>query len=125
MFSVARTVLVVDDELPARTVLGRTLVEAGYSVLTASGAREALHLFESSEGRSVEVVITDLVMPGMDGQYLAARLLERSPAPRMIFITGFASPRTREALPGAVFEKPVEHERLLSHLASLLAPPAE
>jgi CheY-like chemotaxis protein len=117
---VARTILVVDDEHPVRTVLTRTLAEAGYSVLAASGAREALRLIESPEGQDVKVVITDVAMPGMGGRDLAARLLQRSPAPSLVFITGFASPRTRATLPGALFEKPLQHDQLLAHLESLL-----
>jgi DNA-binding NtrC family response regulator len=117
-----RTILVVDDEVSIREILDRTLREAGYSVLTAAEGGEALAIFDAAT-QPIEVVVTDLVMPGgMGGQQLAARLGERSPAPYVIFMTGFTSPRTRAALPGLVFDKPVEHERLLACLANLPSP---
>lgn len=116
----ATRILVVDDELQVRKVLDRTLTEAGYSVLTAAGAVEALRLLETPSGRTVSVVITDVAMPGMSGQELAARLLARSPAPGLVFITGFTSPRSRQALPGRVFDKPVQHDLLLAHVATLV-----
>jgi two-component system cell cycle sensor histidine kinase/response regulator CckA len=114
-----RTVLVVEDELPVREVLSRTLAEAGYQVLEASNGLDALQLFEGREC-GVDVVITDLRMPQMGGRELAARLAERGPVPPILFMSGFNSPRTAGSLPGPVFQKPFENDRLLAQLSQLL-----
>jgi len=115
----ARTVLVVEDEPPVREVLSRTLAEAGYDVLQASNGLEALDLV-ARRARPVDAVITDLRMPGMGGRELAARLAERVPAPPILFMSGFNSPRTSGVLPGPVFQKPFDNERLLGLLSHVL-----
>jgi two-component system, cell cycle sensor histidine kinase and response regulator CckA len=111
--------LVVDDEDLPRSVTARMLVAAGYRVLTASSAAEALKLLEDP-AVAVRLVITDLKMPGMGGRELAERLHQRSPAPQVLFISGYPSPRTTTGLPGPFLAKPFSEQDLLLRVRGLL-----
>lgn len=112
--------LVVDDEdLPCR-VTARMLMTAGYRVLTAASGDEALQILENERSRPVRLVITDVRMPGMGGPELAERLRERPAAPPVLFVSGGASPRTVDALPGPYLAKPFSEEDLLWQVHQLL-----
>lgn len=87
-------VMVVEDEAVVRDLLEMVLKELGYEVLTASNAEAALAL---TAERSVELLITDVVMPGMSGTELAARLCSGNPALRVLLTSGYA----REQVLGA------------------------
>ena len=67
-------ILAVDDQLYFRVFLEDLLQQEGYEVCTASGGEEALHLLERE---SFDVILTDLVMPGVDGSELVQRVKER------------------------------------------------
>jgi len=67
-----KTILVVDDEDPIRLLLQEELTEAGYKVLTADNARDALNLVQ---GEALDLVILDIRMPGMDGLEALPRIL--------------------------------------------------
>jgi two-component system cell cycle sensor histidine kinase/response regulator CckA len=82
-------VLMVEDEPSVREFARRVLDRAGHTLLTAGNGDEALHVAESWEG-SIDVLLTDVVMPGMHGQVLAARLLKMRPDVRIIFMSGYA-----------------------------------
>jgi len=80
------TVLVVEDQETVRELVSEMLGEVGYRVLTASGADEALGVTDP-----YDLVLTDVVMPGMSGVQLAARLRESHPELRVILTSGYAS----------------------------------
>jgi len=82
-----RTILVADDEPYVRDVVKTVLQEAGYDVLLADGAHAALSLWERHQAR-VALLLTDVRMPKMDGLELAARILEREPRVRVLFMSG-------------------------------------
>ncbi|MEZ5289624.1 MAG: PAS domain S-box protein [Vicinamibacterales bacterium] len=82
-------VLVVDDDADIRSVIGRALGHAGYDVLAAGNGLEALEVLTAQAGR-VDLVLTDVMMPGMDGADLAARVKDEFPAVRMLFTSGYA-----------------------------------
>ncbi|HEY3381033.1 MAG TPA: ATP-binding protein [Vicinamibacterales bacterium] len=84
-----RRVLLVDDEPGVRTVVRRMLERAGYQVLDAAGGREALAILDA-ESTAVDLLLTDLVMPEMDGRQLIARFRERCPTTPIVCMTGFA-----------------------------------
>jgi DNA-binding NtrC family response regulator len=86
----ATTVLVVDDQRFARRVAYRTLSEAGYRVLEAEDGEEALDAIYSHRSR-VDLVMIDVVMPGMDGVELANCVWERWPEMRILFTSGHAA----------------------------------
>ncbi|MGM0656810.1 MAG: response regulator, partial [Thermodesulfobacteriota bacterium] len=86
----SETVLLVEDE-PAILHMGRGMLEKlGYAVLTAEKPEEALRLAEEHEGR-IHLLITDVVMPGMNGRDLSAKLSDCSPGLKTIYISGYTS----------------------------------
>ncbi|MEO8295283.1 MAG: chemotaxis protein CheB [Gemmatimonadota bacterium] len=83
------TILVVDDQEMVRAWVTRTLREIGYSTIEANDGHEVLRLL--AEGTSeVDMVISDVSMPGMDGAELSKRLAELRPDLPMLFMSGFA-----------------------------------
>lgn len=91
----AGSVLVVDDEASIRDVAHRVLTSAGYRVLTAANGQEALDLLENPE-TPVDVLLTDVVMPGMTGGAFAARIEAARPGIRVLFMSGYQRPRPGE-----------------------------
>jgi CheY-like chemotaxis protein len=86
----ARTILVVDDERAVREYARLVLEDAGYLVLTAADGREGLDLAERL-GRRLHLLVTDVLMPVMDGRRLAAQLRARRPDLPVVFTTGLGN----------------------------------
>jgi two-component system, cell cycle sensor histidine kinase and response regulator CckA len=84
----AGTVLLVEDEDDVRTLTRRALPRQGYAVLEARHSREALQVWERHKA-SVELVISDVVMPEMNGGELARRLLQERAELRVLFLSGY------------------------------------
>jgi two-component system cell cycle sensor histidine kinase/response regulator CckA len=82
-----QTVLVVEDEEGVRQLAKRLLERQGYVVLVAANADEALQLFEQQP--SIDVLLTDVVMPDASGPELTSQLRERGPAPKVIYMSGY------------------------------------
>ena len=85
------TILLVEDQDDVREVIRRTLETIGYAVLEASHSDEALRLAEH-HGDAIDLLLTDIVMPGMNGVQLAAPLHERRPALPVVFMSGYSDP---------------------------------
>ena len=83
-----RRVLLVEDEEPVRKVVQRLLTRFGYTVIVADGPLAALALLD--EQRGIDLVLTDLAMPGMDGRAMAKLAAERHPGLRFLFMSGYA-----------------------------------
>jgi signal transduction histidine kinase len=83
------TVLVAEDEQIVRVLIRKVLEQAGYTVLLAGGGAEALQLAERHTG-PIHLLVTDVVMPGMNGRELARRLLERRPDTKVLYVSGYA-----------------------------------
>ena len=83
------TILLVEDDLPIRSLMQRSLEAEGYHVLEARDGREALGLIACHLG-PIDLLLTDIVMPRMDGFTLAERLAERRPETRVLLISGHA-----------------------------------
>jgi two-component system, cell cycle sensor histidine kinase and response regulator CckA len=117
------TVLLVEDEETVRRIAARVLARGGYDVLTAAEGAEAMALSRQHPG-VIQVLVTDLVMPRMNGSDLAQRLMAERPGIRVLFISGYDrdSARTGTPLePGTDFiEKPFSPEMLLEHVGRLL-----
>ena len=116
------TVLLVEDEPALRQLVHRFLSRAGYRVLAAANGVEALALF-SGEAGAVDVVVTDMLMPGMSGVELARELDERAPGISVLFMSGYARedaaiPASR---PGSAFlAKPFTLPELTAQLRALI-----
>ena len=80
-------ILVVDDEAAVNALVTRYLTHLGYRVLDAASAEEALALVRRQEPR-IDLVLSDVMMPGVGGVELAATLLGRVPGPSVILMTG-------------------------------------
>jgi two-component system cell cycle response regulator CpdR len=81
-------ILLAEDDEAMRTYLVRALERVGYSVVAVDRGTAALPLLEKE---SFELLLTDIVMPEMDGIELAQRAAEMAPGMRVMFITGFAA----------------------------------
>ncbi len=86
---VGRLVLLVEDEAPLLKLADRALRRAGFAVLPAGSAEEALELVADPANRP-DALVSDVVMPGMDGIALAARLRERLPGLPVLLVSGYA-----------------------------------
>lgn len=84
----APRILLAEDEEAMRTYLERALTNAGYRVDAVDRGTEAIQLLESGD---FDLLLSDIVMPEMDGIELAQRCAEISPHTKVIFITGFAA----------------------------------
>lgn len=82
------TILLVDDEEAVRSLVRRILEKEGYRVATAANGQEALRRAYELD-RPIGLLLTDVVMPGMSGSDLAARLSERFPALRVLYMSGY------------------------------------
>src|SRR6185503_4431700 len=85
------TLLIVEDEEALRDVAGRILGGAGYRVLAASCGPAALELAAAHDG-PIDLLLSDVVMPGMLGKELAERLTGVRPATRVLYMSGYAQP---------------------------------
>jgi two-component system cell cycle sensor histidine kinase/response regulator CckA len=120
------TVLVVDDEEGLRTLVCRTLRAEGYGTLEAAHGAEALEVMEKAEAAEpVDLVVTDVVMPGMDGRELGRRLTQRWPTLPILYISAYdvndifrrGSPRSSAPF----LQKPFPAEGLITTIQQLLA----
>ena len=91
------TVLLVEDEDAVRSFAARALAQRGYRVLEATTGTEALDLFRSHHGE-VDLVVSDVVMPEMDGPTLCEELRRERPDLKVIFISGYAEDAFRQHL---------------------------
>lgn len=119
-----RVVLVVDDEQGLRDLVCRTLQAEGYRTLEAAHGAEALEVIEATPD-PVDLVVTDVVMPGMDGRELGRRLGQRWPDLPILYISAYdvndifrrGSPRTSAPF----LQKPFPLEGLLTTVRGLIA----
>jgi CheY-like chemotaxis protein len=113
-------ILLVDDEPVVLALMGRALAEAGYDVLPASNGLEALELAAAARPR-VDAVITDIQMPQLGGEGLAAALRQADRYLPILFVSGFNKPAP--TLPGPLLAKPFTPDELVSAIGALLAAP--
>ncbi|NNM71647.1 cell cycle histidine kinase CckA [Enterovirga aerilata] len=92
------TVLLVEDEDAVRAVNARALSARGYTVLEAASGVEALEIVDAHEG-TIDLVVSDVVMPEMDGPTLLGELRKRRPELKVIFVSGYAEDAFAKHLP--------------------------
>jgi CheY-like chemotaxis protein len=88
--SAHETILLVEDDEAVRDAVMHELVVLGYKVIEASNGPEALCLAAEQPGRRIDLLLTDVVMPEMDGCALAARMRESQPGLKVLFSSGYA-----------------------------------
>jgi two-component system cell cycle sensor histidine kinase/response regulator CckA len=119
----AGTVLLVEDEDAVRVFGARALRNKGYQVLEARGGEEALRILDETNGK-IDLLISDVVMPQMDGPTLIRHVKEKKPDVKVIFISGYTEDRFREQLKeGEVvhfLSKPFSLKQLASKVKEVL-----
>lgn len=98
-------VLLVEDEAPVRAFASRALRMRGYTVLEAENAEEALRTLEDPD-LEIDIFVTDVVMPGLDGPSWVKQALESRPGVRVVFVSGYAEDCLSEEqrrIPNSVF----------------------
>jgi len=119
------TVLLVEDSDAVRDVVTCMLESDGLTILQASGGEEALALARRGEA-PIDLLLTDIVMPGMSGVELADRLERERPGMRILFMTGFAEEAVvKEGILGKRREcigKPFTQEQIAKRVRELLFP---
>jgi len=117
------TILLVEDEDAVRGLTRRCLETAGYTVLQASGAEEALAIAARFDGR-LHLLLTDVIMPGGSGPELSRRLAESRPGTRVLYVSGYADAAMASHValdPGASFlPKPFTPETLARKVREIL-----
>lgn len=117
------TILLVEDEASVREITRHVLESAGYIVLEASGAEQAFQLLSQHEG-PVHLLLTDMVMPVMNGAELAGKLTALRPEMATVFMSGYAGAlHANTGMPSWHIQKPFTVGMLLSRIAEALAFP--
>jgi PAS domain S-box-containing protein len=114
------TILLVEDEEGVRKVAHRILSGAGYRVLGASSGDEALQIFKTE---SIDLVLTDVVMPGMSGRHLVTTIHELNPQARTVYMSGYTEDVIAEhgILDGEpLIQKPFDSDGLLQSVRQVL-----
>lgn len=116
------TVLLVEDELLVRMMTADLLADMGHRVIAAASAEEALaRLREEPE---IQLLFTDIRMPGLDGFALAERVFDLHPGIKVIYATGYADLERRPAphVAGPLLRKPYEPAELDAQIRKAIAP---
>lgn len=119
------TILLVDDEQSVRAIVVKILRRARYNVLEAEDGDAALRIAASHPGK-IDLVITDMYMPGLRGPEVVQRLAPTRPGIRALFMSGYADQDARTGVPpGANFlNKPFSGQELAMAVEAVLKGPA-
>jgi two-component system, cell cycle sensor histidine kinase and response regulator CckA len=119
------TILLVEDEDSLRALNAKGLVSRGYTVLEAGNGVEAIEMLEKAGGK-VDLVVSDVVMPEMDGPTLLRELRQRKPDMKVIFVSGYAEDAFEKHLPEGsppdFLAKPFTLKQLVQKIKETMAP---
>jgi PAS domain S-box-containing protein len=117
------TILLVEDETEVRKLARGMLARLGYNVLEAAGPAEALAIWQTAH-HSVDLLLTDVIMPQMSGRELAERLVESRPGLKVLYMTGYTEEVIRQrgvqAGKAALLQKPFSREALGARVRAIL-----
>ncbi len=99
-------ILLVEDEDAVRKFSTRALANKGYDVLPAEDGEAALALYESDDSKKIDLLVTDVVMPGMDGPTLAQRIRMQSPDMKIIFMSGYTEDKLKDYMGEGIYFLP-------------------
>jgi CheY-like chemotaxis protein len=116
------TILAVDDDEDVRALIRDVLSPAGFRVLEAESGEAALHVLET--GETVDLIVTDIVMPGINGMALARHARRLRPGMRVLFASGYWSHIVTAPAPREFVHKPYRPGQLLARVKRSLAEPA-
>ena len=116
-----KTILLVDDEKSVRSIVTKILQRANYRVLEAESGEAALKISDSHPEK-IDLLISDMYMPGLRGPEVAKALAPRRPGLRILFMSGYADPDSRSGVPlGANFlNKPFSGKELAAKVEEVL-----
>ena len=115
-------ILAVDDEREIRALVRILAERAGYRVVEAENAGVALDILQQ-RALEPQLLLTDIVMPGMSGLTLAARAHQLRPSLPVIFMTGFADEYQAQLSGSVVLRKPFKAPELLTAIQDVIGPP--
>jgi len=113
------TVMVVDDEPEVTASLKNLLSRKGYNVVEALTGEQALHILSQ---KKIDVILLDIIMPGIDGNQVAVVVSRRYPEAKIIIITGFSEridALVKKRCTAATFSKPINLDSLYNKLAEV------
>jgi len=117
-----RTILLVEDEPFVRKATCSILESAGFEVLPAQDAQDAMKVYEEYK-RGIDLVITDMGLPGRTGQQLGQDLREHSPEVVVLVTSGYANPEDEKEVPGShtyFLPKPYSKRTLVEKIERIL-----
>ncbi len=119
----SEVILLVEDEASVRTFSQRALSNKGYEVLAAESGEAAWEMFESGEVDRLDLMVTDVVMPGMDGPSLVKKVHEKYPDLKVIFMSGYTEDKLKDEGTGAIhfLPKPFTLKQLAAKVKEVLA----
>ena len=124
----SETLLLVEDEPEVRSLVQRILKTQGYTVVTAANPDEALAIAREFKGK-IEMMVTDVVMPGMSGRQLAERLATSRPDMRVLFVSGYTDDAVMQhgivSRPRAFLQKPFTPTALARKVREVLDAPED
>lgn len=116
------TILLVEDEEPLRALTRRFLAESGYTVLEAENPDRAIQIAQSHRG-PIHLLLTDVVLPGMNGRAMAERISQIRPHMSIVYMSGYTGFAHRDLFDSKanLLPKPFARESLLRKLRDVLA----
>jgi two-component system cell cycle sensor histidine kinase/response regulator CckA len=118
LFQGSETILLVEDEEGVRRVVEAMLKRRGYKVLSSASPAEAIAVADGHQG-AIDLLIADMVMPGMSGQKMAERLTATRPHMRVLYVSGYGDPIGARAT-FAFLQKPFSTEELAVKVREVL-----
>ncbi len=119
-------ILLADDDTSLRPFIASALERAGHQVMVASDGLEALTLIKTNNQHPFDLLLSDVVMPGMDGIELSKRAVDVQPGLKVMFITGFSgivSSRDDAVTKNKMMTKPFHLNDLITQIERLLSEP--
>lgn len=115
-------ILLVEDEDAVRTFSQRALANKGYEVFAAENGDAAWEMFENNEIERLDLMVTDVVMPGMDGSTLAKKVAEKHPDLKIIFMSGYTEDKLKDENTGQIhfLPKPFTLKQLAAKVKEVL-----